>query len=40
MKVLLIGSEGYVGSYLLEHLRSKNLDVVGWTINYLNESNS
>jgi len=29
MKVLLIGSEGYVGSYLLEHLRSKNLDVVG-----------
>ena len=30
MKVLLIGSEGYVGSYLLEHLRNKNLDVVGY----------
>ncbi len=29
MKILIIGSEGYIGSYLLEHLRNKNLDVVG-----------
>lgn len=30
MKVLIIGSEGYVGSYLIEYLRNKNLDVVGY----------
>jgi len=30
MKCLIIGNEGYVGSYLFEYLKSKNLDVVGY----------
>lgn len=30
VKVLIIGNEGYIGSYLIEYLQSKNLEVVGY----------